>query len=561
MTEPTSRLSSSPDRKTLVDSERRAACIQERERRRRLQRRLDIATLLANAVGAVLVIIFFVLTSFSTEPTDVELSPWFLYLQIFFLAIPFVVGDYLGKRLDAKLRAWYHKGQMPSAAGEVPQEVQRTALHYPAQTALITLFMWLTAGLLFGVMTSFYTGQFSWANFVATFLSVGGFAGSISATLVYFITERLWQREIPIFFPQGRVSEIPAFRMTVQRRILIIFVLGSIPILLLAFSGYYQAQRIAQAPEPLVELSYFLYIEAYLLLVSVLVTLTLALTIGVSMIRSVNVLRDQMQRVQQGDLDASVPVYSNDEFGELNEGFNAMVSGLQEEATIRSLFSRYVTPEVAEHAIAHGAELGGQEAVATVLFSDIRGFTTLTEQLPAAQLIALLNRYFNTMSEVIQEQGGVINKFGGDSLLAIFGTPLYPREDHAGAAVQAAQGMLQKLREFNESQRKLGEPTLRIGIGIATGPVVVGNVGSESRLEYTVIGDTVNLASRLEELTKAYAMDILIAATTVTQLEADTFPLKNLGEQSVRGKRQPVALYTLRELRQGASGSDVIRSA
>jgi adenylate cyclase len=164
------------------------------------------------------------------------------------------------------------------------------------------------------------------------------------------------------------------------------------------------------------------------------------------------------------------------------------------------------------------------------------------------------------MSEVIQEQGGVINKFGGDSLLAIFGTPLYPREDHASAAVKTAQGMLHKLREFNEKQRKLGEPTLAIGIGIATGTVVVGNVGSESRLEYTVIGDTVNLASRLEELTKSHPSDILIAAPTVTHLE-DAFPLENLGDQHVRGKQQPVAIYALRDTRHGPSDSDVTRSA
>jgi class 3 adenylate cyclase len=493
----------------------------------------------------VLFILYVALSSSPTTELEAPPATWFISLQIVLLVVPFVAGDYLGKRWDAQLRNWYLNPNT-TAPHQASPVIQRRALNSPAHTALITLLMWIVAGLFFGVTSSFYSGRFSWVNFALTFLSVGGFAGSISATLVYFINERLWQPEIPIFFPEGHVSKVAAFRVTVQRRMLAIFVLGSIPVVLLAFSGYRQAHRIAQAPDPAAELPRFLQLEGYLLFVALLMTLTLALTLGVSMVRSVNALRIQMQRVQQGDLEARAPVHSNDEFGELNEGFNAMVKGLQEEAIIRTLFSRYVTPQVAEHAITHGAELGGQQTVATVLFSDIRGFTSLTERLPADTLISLLNRYFEVMSAVVQAEDGVINKFGGDSLLAIFGTPLYPQDEHADAAVRTAQGMLRQLRSFNEEQKERGEPILRIGIGIATGLVVVGNVGSTSRMEYTVIGDTVNLASRLEALTKTHAADVLIAESTVAKLDEAPLPLERLGLQSVRGKHRPIVVYGLK---------------
>jgi adenylate cyclase len=211
----------------------------------------------------------------------------------------------------------------------------------------------------------------------------------------------------------------------------------------------------------------------------------------------------------------------------------------------RRLFSLYVTPEVAEHAIRHGAELGGQLAEASVLFSDIRGFTSITEKMEATALIALLNRYFDAMSDAIVAHGGLVNKFGGDSLLAVFGTPLNPAQEHALQAVQAAQAMLAALQAFNADQMRRGEPALRTGIGVATGPVIAGNVGSDERLEYTVIGDTVNLASRLQALTKDLDAPVLLGSTTAEAVKARV-ALIPMGDIDVRGKKAPVQVYSLR---------------
>jgi adenylate cyclase len=143
-------------------------------------------------------------------------------------------------------------------------------------------------------------------------------------------------------------------------------------------------------------------------------------------------------------------------------------------------------------------------------------------------------------------RGGLINKFGGDSLLAVFGTPLNPTRDHAAQAVRAAQGMLAALDTFNADQTARGEPTLRIGVGVASGAVVAGNVGSEERLEYTVIGDTVNLASRLQTMTKELGVPLLMSESTVQQL-ADRESYVAIGQVDVRGKQAPVSVFTLHE--------------
>ncbi len=236
---------------------------------------------------------------------------------------------------------------------------------------------------------------------------------------------------------------------------------------------------------------------------------------------------------------------SNDEFGDLAAGFNAMVAGLRQEEVIRQLFNLYVTPEVATHAIAHGAELGGQLTRATVLFSDIRGFTSMTEQMDPQALIALLNRYFAVMSHVVRERGGLVNKFGGDSLLAVFGSPLNPLREQALQAVRTAQGMAGALEDFNADQRSRGEPEISIGVGIATGRVIAGNVGSRERLEYTVIGDAVNVASRLQGLTKRLEALVLLDEETA-RVVSERLSLEPRGEVEVRGKKKPVSLYALR---------------
>ncbi len=270
----------------------------------------------------------------------------------------------------------------------------------------------------------------------------------------------------------------------------------------------------------------------------------IALVVGRTLVRPVRELEQAIARVEDGDLHARVAVSGTDELGRLAAGFNDMVAGLERETVIRDLFGQYVTPELAAAAIEHRGRLDGQLVTSTVLFADIRDFTGISESLPASELIRMLNRYFDRMARVIVDAGGLVNKFGGDSLLAVFGSPLNPAADHAVRAVRAALAMLDSLDAFNEEQRAMFLPEVMIGVGVASGDVVAGNVGSSTKLEYTVIGDAVNVASRLQALTKELGESALFSAETA-RLAGDVARFASCGEIDVRGKARPVNVVRL----------------
>jgi len=214
------------------------------------------------------------------------------------------------------------------------------------------------------------------------------------------------------------------------------------------------------------------------------------------------------------------------------------------------LFSSYVDPAVAETIWKRRDELslGGEERVATVMFTDIRGFTALSANQPPATVLQWLNRYLTAMDEVIREHGGFLNKFIGDGLMIIFGLPLSQGEKvDARRAVEASVAMLERVEKLNqEPTGNPNSPHLRIGIGIHTGRLMAGSIGSAARQEYSVIGETVNLASRLESLNKPFHTEILMSAET-RELVADVFPeIEPLGETKVAGLEEPVQVYTLR---------------
>jgi adenylate cyclase len=321
--------------------------------------------------------------------------------------------------------------------------------------------------------------------------------------------------------------------------------MGTVPLLLLAIVSYNHAAHIANLAGLQSLLPGLLQTEIFTVGIGILLAVILALTLGASLVEPVETIGRGLAAVREGNLEVEIAVTANDELGMLASGFNAMVAGLRREEVIRRMFGLYVTPEVADYAIQHGVELGGgQLTEATVMFVDIRGFTSIAEKLVPEAVIALLNRYFQAISGVVIQHGGLVNKFGGDSLLAIFGSPLNPATDHAQQAVLSAEAIVQSLEHFNQDQRRRDEPTLQVGIGLASGPVLAGNVGSTERLEYTVIGDTVNLASRLDALTKELDVPVLLTEATARAVVEGT-ALQQVGEVQLRGRQEPVQVYAL----------------
>jgi adenylate cyclase len=215
----------------------------------------------------------------------------------------------------------------------------------------------------------------------------------------------------------------------------------------------------------------------------------------------------------------------------------------QEKRMIRQTFSLYVHGSVVEEMLANPERLrlGGEKKQLSVLFSDIRGFTSLSEMLSPEELVPQLNGYLTRMTNVVFDHHGTLDKYIGDAIMAIFGAPL-PQDDHPEHACSTALDMMDKLRALQEEWREQGKPLLEIGIGINTGVMMVGNMGSEGRFDYTVLGDNVNLASRLEGLTKMYGVSIIVSETT-WDVAKERFIGRELDVVRVKGKQNPVAIY------------------
>jgi adenylate cyclase len=223
-------------------------------------------------------------------------------------------------------------------------------------------------------------------------------------------------------------------------------------------------------------------------------------------------------------------------------GSMLVLEDITSEKRIRSTMARFMSPEVAEQLLAEGETvLGGKDQKVSVLFSDVRDFTSMSEALGARETVSMLNEYFERMVDVILGHRGVLDKFIGDAVMALFGVPFNGEHD-ADDAVRVANTMFVALRELNVERRRDGRAPLDIGVGIATGVVVVGNIGSTKRMEYTAIGDPVNLASRLESATKYYGAKILISETTRAELGSKTL-LREIDLLRVQGKKEPVAIY------------------
>jgi adenylate cyclase len=239
-----------------------------------------------------------------------------------------------------------------------------------------------------------------------------------------------------------------------------------------------------------------------------------------------------------------VPLHRVDEFGSLIGQFNRMVTELRDKEQLRRTFGAHVGRKAADEILARDPGVGGIEQEITVVFVDIRSFTARAAHLPPQQTVGLLNQFLAEMVAVVEgEHGGMINQFLGDGFMALFGVGSDP-QNHADQAMAAAQSMLRQLEQLNVEFEKRGHPSLAIGIGINTGPAIVGSIGSPERMEFTSIGTTVNVASRIESLNKMLGTTLLISKSTRDALQHPT-SLEALPPQPVKGVDQPVEVFTV----------------
>lgn len=249
------------------------------------------------------------------------------------------------------------------------------------------------------------------------------------------------------------------------------------------------------------------------------------------------------QSIRAGNYDVKVENTSRDETGELTGAFNEMAAGLKEREHLKGAFGKFVNAEVAKMVMRGDLALGGESKTATIFFSDIRSFTSISEKMTPLEVVGFLNEYMTLMVEIVYRHGGVVDKFIGDAVMAVWGAPVTKPND-AENAVLAALEMRAALHKFNQGRGSRAKPIIRIGMGMNTGEVLAGQIGSNDRLEYTVIGDAVNLASRMEGLNKAFGTDILISQNTY-DLVKKKFVCHPLRKVQVKGKAEAQRVYAV----------------
>jgi len=495
---------------------------------RRTIRRLTWAAAAANGVGAILMFTlleFLVPLGSGDEDQNLLLNG---IVAAVYLPLGLLLGNLWARRRSVDMEAWLAEGRPPTA------EERAVVLGQPYAFVAISGFFWALAAVLF---TALNAPSIGW-----TALIVGGamlLAAETTCAVGYLLVERIL-RPITVLAlagsaPPDRCQPGVAVRLTMA------WSLGTgIPllgILVLATAG------VVDPPEDTTVLAAAITLLAA---VGVLVGSFAILVASRSVAEPIAAVRRAMARVEEGDYDAHVPVDDSSEVGLLEAGFNSMAAGLRERERMRDLFGRHVGREVAQAALERDGdvELGGELREVAIVFVDVVGSTQMAMRRQPHEVVTLLNRFFRIVVDEVEAQCGWVNKFEGDAALCVFGAPT-ARPDAAGDALRAARNLHQRLvRELDGA---------RAGIGISAGPAVAGNVGTEERFEYTVIGDPVNEAARLCELAKRRSEQVLASEAVLRRAEPDEAERWELRDSVLlRGREQETRVAAPLRLRVAA---------
>lgn len=421
----------------------------------------------------------------------------------------------------------------------------RRLLNLPMTCAIANVGIWILLALLLSLYAHFIRD----ASFMDCLFIFSRFflIGLVTAGLSFFLVEdHLRTNWVPVFFPEGRLFQIPgAVTVPVARRIRVLWGAGTLnPMIILVVTLLFVVWEEGSATPSVRAITGHIYSFTLMLcVVYTAIALRLNLLVAKSIRGPLVEILKALKGVRDGDLTRRVTVVSNDELGIVGDAANQMIRGLADRERIRETFGRYMTPEIRDHILAGRVPLGGERRVATVVFSDLRDFTPYVEETAPEEVIASMKAYFTAMQRVIRQHGGLVFQFVGDEIEAAFGVPI-PTESHADDALRAALAMRNALAELNDARSADGKPPFRHGIGIHTGMVLAGNTGSEDHLSYALIGDTVNLASRIQDLTKSIDSDILVSAQTVASLKG-SFEMRMEPSTTVKGHSKPVVVYSV----------------
>jgi adenylate cyclase len=445
-------------------------------------------------------------------------------------ALPWVLGSavvggaaltWLMRRDVKSALAWIREGREPD------EREHHLTLQLAGRAAIMDWVAWGVAGVFLGALMVHHS-----LGFAAVVTSAAWLGGETCSALLYLLYERILRpvTALALAVREPERSVAPSIR----DRLLFAWSLGTgVPILGVLVVG------VVGVTKPGVEAEYVAAACVFLGSVAVVVGLFATLVSARAIADPVISVRRALERVAEGDFEAQVQIDDASEVGRLQAGFNRMAEGLRERERIRDLFGRQVGREVARAALDHGRiRLGGEEREIGALFVDLAGSTGMALAMPPAELVRLLNRFFRVVIEVVEDTGGLVNKFEGDAALCVFGAPI-ASDDPAGEALAAARALADRLEHE--------VPEIDFGIGVSAGPAVAGNVGAEHRFEYTVIGDPVNEAARLCELAKERPERVVASGAALDRAVGPECEVWELGDSTVlRGRLDATALASPR---------------
>jgi len=486
--------------------------------------RLGLVAILGNAGGAAVVTGFALYLAPTVLTTDeyAELQRRSVPALIVFTVAAMIFGGWwVWWRPFAPIARWLGEDRTPT------ESERRRVLLQPRDWAIRVFVIWMFAGV---VATVAGVGVATKAVPASVMPSVLG--GAMTCAVQYLLVERAMRPITAVVLADG---DPPQLRNPgVSLRLTAFWALGTgVPLLGIAVFagldlvgvGFDRARVVAAA----------LFLAGVGLLVGFVATRFAARSVAEPLAS----LRMAQADIQAGDFDARVAVEDGSEVGLLQAGFNHMASGLAERERLRHAFGAYVDPELTERVLREGTDLAGEEVEVSLLFTDVRGFTAYAEAADARDVVTRLNELYSEIVPIVRRHGGHANKFIGDGLLAVFGAP-DRRPDHARRAVAAGRDIVETIRTHGGA--------FRIGVGINSGNVIAGTIGGGGRLDFTVIGDTVNTAARVESATRDTGDDLLITHATRSLIEDDDAWIERPAVQ-LKGKSQPVRIYALRPRR------------
>jgi adenylate cyclase len=483
------------------------------DRRQRLALRfawqLTSAMIGSNVIGAVVVFVYLVFIAPERPDDSATVTLVNSVVGAAYLVLSLIVGTVGSVVLRRRLLRWLRHDHA------IGPEDRIATLRLPASLVRLYGSLWLIAVVVFAAIN--LPRSMSGGLDVAGTIALGGVT---TCALSYLLAERI-VRPLVAEAMDG-AGEPPPVVLGVRRRVLLSWALGTgIPLVGVGLAVVPDGREEPVGPLPV------LFLCAVGLAVGLLAMDVAARSVS----EPVAAMTTALRAVGDGRLDIAVPVDDVSELGQLQSGFNAMVSGLREREQLRDLFGRQVGPAAARLSLEHGVQLGGERREVAVLFVDVIGSTALAVESEPEEVVRRLNDFFSVVVDVVSAAHGWVNKFEGDAALCVFGAPEH-RDDAAACALSAARALALRLADL----------PLRAAVGVSAGPVVAGHVGTEERFEYTVIGDPVNAAARLTDLAKSTPARVLADADVVRAAGTESTRWEECGEAVLRGRSEPTAL-------------------